>query len=61
MHVRHTAPYKNRAKLQRSPGIFDINDTVLHMGALDKALDIWYNTGVGLKKNTQTGAMNDND
>ena len=30
-------------------------------GALDKALDIWYNTGVGLKKNTQTGAMNDND
>ena len=22
------------------------------MGALDKALDIWYNTGVGLKKNT---------
>ena len=31
------------------------------VGALDKALDIWYNTGVGLKKNTQTGAMNDND
>ena len=23
-----------------------------HAGALDKALDIWYNTGVGLKKNT---------
>jgi len=46
---------------QRSPGIFDINDTALHVGALDKALDIWYNTGVGLKKNTQTGAMNDND
>ena len=28
----------------------------LRVGALDKALDIWYNTGVGLKKNTQTGA-----
>ena len=27
------------------------------VGALDKALDIWYNTGVGLKKNTQTGAQ----
>ena len=22
----------------------------LHVGALDKALDIWYNTGVGLKE-----------
>ena len=43
---------KNHAKPQRSPGIFDINDTALHVGALDKALDIWYNTGVGLKKNT---------
>ena len=52
MHVRYTAPYKNHAKLQRSPGIFDINDTALRVGALDKALDIWYNTGVGLKKNT---------
>ena len=61
MHVQHTAQYKNHAKLQRSPGIFDINDTALRVGALDKALDIWYNTGVGLKKNTQTGAMNDND
>jgi len=35
--------------------------------ALDKALDTWYNTGVGLKEymNSQqlqhTGAMNDND
>jgi len=37
------------------------HSAVLHTGALDKALDIWYNTGVGLKKNTQTGAMNDND
>ena len=61
MHVRYTTAHKNHAKLQRSPGIFDINDTALHVGALDKALDIWYNTGVGLKKNTQTGAMNDND
>ena len=24
--------------------------TALRTGALDKALDIWYNTGVGLKK-----------
>ena len=38
-----------------------------HAGALDKALDTWYNTGVGLKEymNRQqlqhTGAMNDND
>ena len=29
--------------------------------ALDKALDTWYNTGVGLKKTHKTGAMNDND
>jgi len=61
MHMRHTAPYKNHATPQRSPGIFDINDTALRVGALDKALDIWYNTGVGLKKNTQTGTTNDND
>jgi len=25
------------------------------VGALDKALDIWYNTGVGLKETQQTG------
>ena len=56
LHIPHHA----RAT-HSSPGIFDINDTALRVGALDKALDIWYNTGVGLKKNTQTGAMNDND
>jgi len=26
------------------------------VGALDKALDTWYNTGVGLKETQQTGA-----
>ena len=29
--------------------------TALRVGALDKALDIWYNTGVGLKETQQTG------
>ena len=28
-----------------------------HTGALDKALDTWYNTGVGLKETQQTGAQ----
>mgnify|MGYP003628596759 CR=1 FL=1 len=43
------------------------NPTIRHTKALDKALDTWYNTGVGLKEymNRQqlqhTGAMNDND
>ena len=46
---------------QRSPGIFDINDTALRVGALDKALDIWYNTGVGLKKKHTNRSINDND
>jgi len=44
MHVRYTTAHKNRAKLQRT-------------GALDKALDTWYNTGVGLKETQQTGAQ----
>ncbi len=30
-----------------------------HAGALDKALDTWYNTGVGLKETQQTGALTD--
>jgi len=41
--AQYTAPYKNRAKLWRT-------------GALDKALDTWYNTGVGLKETHKTGA-----
>jgi len=41
MHMRYTTAHKNHAKPQRCA-----------QGALDKALDIWYNTGVGLKKNT---------
>ena len=61
MHVRYTTAHKNHTKLQRSPGIFDINDTALHVGALDKALDIWYNTGVGLKKTHKQEQNNDND
>ena len=59
LHVLHHARATHsaiqescQAAAYSSPGIFDINDTALHVGALDKALDIWYNTGVGLKKNT---------
>jgi len=28
-----------------------------HAGALDKALDTWYNTGVGLKETHKTGTQ----
>jgi len=41
--MRYTTAYKNHAKLRR-------------VGALDKALDTWYNTGVGLKETHKTGA-----
>ena len=51
LHILHHARAVHSAA-RSSPGIFDINDTALRVGALDKALDIWYNTGVGLKKNT---------
>ena len=60
LHVPHHAR-ATHSTLQESYQTTALNDTALRVGALDKALDIWYNTGVGLKKNTQTGAMNDND
>ena len=41
--------------IQESCQATALNDTALHVGALDKALDIWYNTGVGLKETQQTG------
>jgi len=44
--VRYTARYKNHAKPQRST---TQRYTALRVGALDKALDTWYNTGVGVK------------
>ena len=54
LHVRHTAQYKNHAKLHQAIPSYE----ALHSGArlryrgraLDKALDTWYNTGVGLKE-----------
>ena len=36
--------------LQESCQATALYDTALRVGALDKALDIWYNTGVGLKE-----------
>ena len=60
LHDPHHACTAHSA-IQESCQATALNDTALRVGALDKALDIWYNTGVGLKKNTQTGAMNDND
>ena len=39
-------PYKNHAKLHH---------TTAHAGALDKALDMWYTIGVGLKETHKTG------
>ena len=51
LHVPHHACAAH-STIQESYQTTVLNDTVLRVGALDKALDIWYNTGVGLKKNT---------
>ena len=51
LHILHPARVVHSA-IQESCQATALNDTALRVGALDKALDIWYNTGVGLKKNT---------
>ena len=55
LHDPHHACVTHSA-IQESCQATALNDTALHAGALDKALDIWYNTGVGLKETQQTGA-----
>ena len=65
LHVRHTAQYKNHAKLHQAiPSYEALQRGALRYiadRALDKALDTWYNTGVGLKETQQTGTKHDND
>ena len=63
LHVRHTAQYKNRAKLHQAIPSYEAlqrGAQPLYRGrALDKALDTWYNTGVGLKETHKTGTKHD--
>jgi len=47
-HNPHPARAVHSA-LQESCQATALYDTALRVGALDKALDIWYNTGVGVK------------
>jgi hypothetical protein len=54
MQIQYCAAHKNRANQRGARLLF-------RGRALDKALDTWYNTGVGLKKTHKTGAMNDNN
>ena len=51
LHIPHLA-HATHSALQESCQATALYGVALHVGALDKALDIWYNTGVGLKKNT---------
>ena len=63
LHVRHTAQYKNHAKLHQAIPSYEAlqrGARLLFRGrALDKALDTWYNTGVGLKETQQTRTKHD--
>jgi len=56
--VRYTAQYKNRAILYQAVPSYEALQRgarlLFRTGALDKALDTWYNTGVGLKETQQT-------
>jgi len=72
MQIQYCTAHKNRAKLYQAVPSYEAlqrGAPLLFRGrALDKALDTWYNTGVGLKEymNRQqlqhTGAkQNDND
>jgi len=52
-HILRHNPHPARAvhsTLQESCQATALYDTALRVGALDKALDIWYTTGVGLKE-----------
>ncbi len=52
-HNPHRAPAIHSALTRIMPSC----SATLRVGALDKALDIWYTTGVGLKKNTNRSTM----
>ena len=49
LHVPHHA-CATHSTIQESCQATALYGAALHAGALDKALDIWYNTGVGLKE-----------
>ena len=63
----HNPPHANNTLYSTQQRTRIVPSCGARSGALDKALDTWYNTGVGLKEymNRQqlqhTGALNDND
>jgi len=50
-------PHPTQRSTQQRTRIMPSHSATLRTGALDKALDKWYNTGVGLKETQQTGTQ----